>query len=104
MRLEELPVDQRDMIASRHRPGDAEHGSLHQSQEIILKRRDLEPPTVFLDLAAQPNWPIRVTMNEIQGSFVEPYPLRENLTEGQSSVQNSTNQAFMEEWPDGSHC
>ena len=38
-----------------------------------------------------------VTLTELQSSFVE------NLPEGQPSLQHSTNQAFMVEWPNRSH-
>jgi hypothetical protein len=40
-----------------------------------------------------------VTLKELQSSSVE----MENLPEGQPSLQQSTNQAFMVEWPDGSN-
>ena len=39
-----------------------------------------------------------VTLTELQSSSVKI-----NLSEGQLSLQHSTNQAFMVEWPDGSH-
>ena len=36
-------------------------------------------------------------------TLTEREPSRENLPEGQPSLQHSTNQAFMVEWPDGRH-
>ena len=40
-----------------------------------------------------------VTLTELQSSSVK----MEKLPEGQPSLQHSPNQAFMVEWPDGSH-
>ena len=43
---------------------------------------------------------LMVTLTELQSSSVED---GSTLTEGRPSLQHSTNQAFMVEWPDGSH-
>jgi hypothetical protein len=40
-----------------------------------------------------------VTLTELKRSSVE----MDNLPKGKPPLQNSTNQAFMAEWPDGSH-
>ena len=59
----------------------------------FLNGRSLEPPRLFLELAARPN-----------GALTELLWRWENLPEGQPSLQHFTNQAIMVEWPDGSHC
>ena len=66
----------------------------------------LEPPTIFLELAAQPNWAIggegpwsgrrpRTRWSLWQTSWVLLWRW-ENLSEGQPSLQHSTNQALLE--------
>ena len=79
----------------------------------FLNGRSLEPPRLFLELAAQPNWAIGVegpwsgrwprTPWALWQSSRVPLWRWENLPEVQPSLQHSTNQAFMVEWPDGNH-
>ena len=84
-----------------------EHNGLHHSG------RSLEPPRLFLELAARPNWAIGgegpwsgrwpKTLWSLWLSSRVPLRRWENLPEGQSSLQHITNWAFMAEWPDRSH-
>ena len=79
----------------------------------FLNGRSLEPPRLFLELAAWPNWAIGVegpwsgrwprTRWSLWQSSRVPLWRWENLPEGQPFLQPSTNQDFMIEWPDGSH-
>ena len=79
----------------------------------FLKCRRLKPPRLFLELVAWLNWAFRgeeprsgrwpKTRLSLWQSSRVPLWRWENLTEGQPSLQHSTNQAFMVEWPDGSH-
>ena len=103
MRLKELSVELQDKIVSRHRSGQfcnienpQEHSGLH-----------LEPPRLFLELAARPNSEQSGEKGLCQGGDQGPDGhsdrAPENLPEGQPSLQHYTNQAFVVEWPNGSH-
>ena len=118
MRLKELSIELRDRIMLRHRSGE---GHKIMSAElkvpkntmafIILKWKKFVTTKTLPRagrLAKLSNWGRRplvrevtknpmVTLTELHSSSVE------NLPEGQPSLQHSTNQAFMVEWPDGSH-
>ena len=79
----------------------------------FLNGRSLETPRSILELAARPNsaigrkgpwsgrWP-RTRWSLWQSSRVHLWRW-ENLPEGQPTLQHSTNQLFMVEWPDWSH-
>ena len=89
MRSKELSVKLRDRIVLRHRSGKGKHFcSIECPQEqrhpSFLNGRSLEPPRLFLELAARLNWAIRrralirevtknpmVTLTELQTSSVE---------------------------------
>jgi hypothetical protein len=110
MGLKELSVELRDRIVLRHRSGEAYQNisvalkvPKNIVASIILKERNLEPPRLFLKLAAKPtNRGRRALVREVtknpmvtlQSSRV-PLWRWENLPEGQPSMQHSTNQAFM---------
>ena len=85
-----------------------------QKPPLFFSGRSLEPPRLFLELATRPNWAnggrgalVReVAKNPMvllcQSSRV-PLWRWENLPEGQPSLLNSANHAFMVECPDRSH-
>ena len=113
LRSKELSVQLRDRIVSRHRLGKGTKTFLlhwrsprTQWPPSFLNGRSLEPPRLFLELAARPTEQLG-KKGLGQGGAQEPdghkVPLWrwENLAEGQSFLQHSTNQAFMVEWPDG---
>ena len=92
MRLKELSVELRGRIVSRHRSGEG-----YQKVSAALK-----VPTVLSfwkkfgrSLDQEPNG-----QSDRGPEFLWRW---ENLPEGQPSLQHPTNQAFMVEWPDGSH-
>ena len=75
----------------------------------FVNGRSLEPPRIFLDLAARPNWAIGEdgpwpgrwagTRGSLWQSSSVSLWRWENLSEDQPSRQHSTNQAFMlEQW------
>ena len=83
--------------------GPQDHSGLHH----------LEPLILFLELSGQPNWAIggegpwsgswpKPQWSIWQGPRVTLWKW-ENFPEGQPSLQHSTKQGFMVEWPDGSH-
>ena len=109
MRSKELSVERRDRIGSRHRSREVykqilQHWRAPRTQwpPSFLNGRSLEPPRLFLELAARPNWAIgaegpwsgrwpRSRWSLWQSSRV-PLWRWENLPEGQPSLQHSTNQ------------
>ena len=116
MRSKELSVELRDRIVSRHRSEER-----YQNISAALKVPNNTVASIILQ------WKKFGTPKSLpragrpakqsgekglgQGGDQEPdghsdrAPLWrwENLPEGQPSLQRSTNQAFMVEWPDGSH-
>ena len=76
--------------------GPQEHSIFHHSyMEEVSKLSNRGRMALVREVTKKP----MVTLTELQSSSVE----WENLPEVQPSLQHSTNQAFMVEWPDGSH-
>ena len=120
MRSKELSVDLSERIVSPHRSGEGYQTNSaglkvpkNTVASMILQWKKFET-TKTLPRTGCPaklsNWGRRalarevtknlmVTLTELQSSSVEMV----NLPEGQPSLQHSSNQAFMVEWPDGSH-
>ena len=65
----------------------------------------MEPPRLFLELAKLSNRERRALVRKLTKNpmATDRAPEFKNLPERQPSLQHSTNQAFMVEWPDGSH-
>ncbi|CDQ64223.1 unnamed protein product [Oncorhynchus mykiss] len=100
MRSKELSVELRDRIVSRQRSGEG-----YQKYSAALKvpkntvasiihKWEKFGTTKTLPRAGRP----AKLSNRGRRALV-----RENLPEGQPSLQHSTNQAFMVEWPDGGY-
>ena len=119
MRSKELSVELGDRIVSRHRSGEgyqiisaALKVPKHTVAFIILKWKKFGT-TKTLPRAGHPsklsNRGRRALVREVtknpmvtQTELQNPLWRWENLPKGQPSLQHSTNQAFMVEWPDRS--
>ena len=120
MRSKELSIELRDRIVSRHRSGEG-YQNISAALKVpkntvasITPKQKKFGATKTLPRAGHPTklstrWKralVReVTKNLTVTDWASRVPLWrwENLPEGQPSLQHSTNQALMVEWPDGSH-
>jgi hypothetical protein len=114
MRSKELSIELRDRIVSRHRSGEgyqtfpaALKVPKNTVASIILKWMKFGT-TETLPRVGHPdklsNRGRRALVREVTNGYSDRGPLwrRENLTEGQPSLQHFTNQTFMVGRPDGS--
>ena len=121
MKSKELSVEIRERIVSRQRSGEG-----YQNMSVALKVPKITVASINLkwkkigttkapsravclpklsnrwrrSLVSEVTKNPMVTLTVLQCS---PLWRWENISEGQPSLQHSTNQAFMVEWPEGSH-
>ena len=116
MTSKELSIELRDRIVSRHRSGEVFQfffASLKvpkNTASSIIKWKKFGNTKTLLRAGRQAklnNQRRRALVKEVTKNTIitdmAPEFLWENLPEGQTSLQHSTNQAFMVEWPDRSH-
>ena len=110
MRSKELSVELRDRIVPRHRSGEGYQNisaalkvPKNTVASIILKWKKFGTTKTLLRagrLAKLSNRGRRAMVREVT---LRPPEFLCNLSEGQPSLQHSTNQAFMVNWPGRSH-